>query len=51
MLATIRPDGAPQLTPVSAGVDDAGRVVTISTRETAFKVKHVRRTGRAYVCV
>jgi PPOX class probable F420-dependent enzyme len=50
VLATIRQDGSPQLTPVSVGVDDAG-LVTISSRETAFKVKHVRRTGRAYVCV
>jgi PPOX class probable F420-dependent enzyme len=50
VLATIRQDGSPQLTPITVGVDDEGLVV-ISSRETAFKVKHVRRTGRAYVCV
>ena len=42
MLATLREDGSPQLSPVTAAVDDAGRV-TISTRETAFKIKHIRR--------
>ncbi len=50
VLATLRQDGSPQLTPVAVGVDDAGLVV-ISSRETAYKVKHVRRTGKAYVCV
>ncbi len=50
VFATLREDGSPQLSPVTAGVDDAGRV-TISTRETAFKVKHVRRTGRAWLCI
>jgi PPOX class probable F420-dependent enzyme len=50
VLGTLRQDGSPQLSPVSVGVDDAGLVV-ISTRETAYKVKHIRRTGRAYVCV
>lgn len=50
MVATLRPDGSPQLSPVTAGVDDAGRVL-ISTRETAVKVKHVRRSGRAWLCV
>ncbi len=50
VLATVRGDGMPQLSPVTAGVNGAGQVV-ISTRETAFKVKHVRRTGRATLCV
>jgi PPOX class probable F420-dependent enzyme len=50
VLATLRQDGSPQLTPVTAGVDDGGLVV-ISTRETAYKVKHVRRTGKAWLCV
>jgi PPOX class probable F420-dependent enzyme len=50
VLATIRQDGSPQLTPITVGVDREGFIV-ISSRETAFKVKHVRRTGRAYVCV
>jgi PPOX class probable F420-dependent enzyme len=50
VLATLRPDGTPQLSPITTGVDDDGRVI-ISTRETAIKVKHIRHTGRAWVCV
>ena len=38
VLATLRPDGTPQLSPITTGVDPEGRVV-ISTRETAIKVK------------
>lgn len=45
VLATLRKDGRPQLSPVTATVDDEGRVV-ISTRETALKVKHLRRDPR-----
>ncbi|MGI8677364.1 MAG: PPOX class F420-dependent oxidoreductase [Jatrophihabitans sp.] len=45
VLATIRTDGRPQLSPVAAAVDPQGRVV-ISTRETALKVKHLRRDPR-----
>ena len=40
VLATTRADGRPQLSPVSVGVDDAGRVL-ISTRETAIKTKNL----------
>jgi PPOX class probable F420-dependent enzyme len=50
VLATMRQDGTPQLSPVVAGVDDAGRIV-ISTRETAYKTKNLRRNPRAWVCV
>ena len=35
VLATIRKDGRPQLSPVTAGVDDEGRIL-VSTRETAM---------------
>ena len=35
VLATTRSDGRPQLSPVTVGVDDGGRVL-ISTRETAM---------------
>lgn len=45
VLATIRTDGRPQLSPVAATVDIEGRVV-VSTRETALKVKHLRRDPR-----
>jgi len=50
VLATLRRDGAPQLSPVAASIDDAGRVV-VSTRETAMKTKNLRRDPRAWLCV
>jgi PPOX class probable F420-dependent enzyme len=50
VLSTLRPDGTPQLSPVTVGVDGEGRV-TVSTRETAVKVKHLRRDPRAWLCV
>src|SRR3989442_15542596 len=50
VLATTRSDGAPQTSPVTVGVDEDGCAV-ISTRETAFKVKHLRRDPRAWLCV
>ena len=50
MLATFRRDGRPQLSPVAAGIDDEGRV-EISTRETAMKIKNLRRDPRISVCV
>jgi PPOX class probable F420-dependent enzyme len=45
VLATVRRDGRPQLSPVTAAVDDAGRVI-ISTREPAMKVRNARRDPR-----
>ena len=50
VLATFRADGRPQLSPVAVGVDAEGRAV-VSSRETAFKVKNLRRDPRASVCV
>jgi PPOX class probable F420-dependent enzyme len=50
VLATLRQDGGPQLSPVLVGVDDDGSLI-ISTRESAMKTANVRRTGRAWVCV
>src|SRR5215210_8099495 len=50
VLATIRKDGRPQMSAVSVGVDDAGRAV-ISTREDAYKTRHLRRDPRASICV
>jgi PPOX class probable F420-dependent enzyme len=50
VLATMRRDGTPQMSPVGCGVDGEGRVV-ISSRETAIKVKNVRRDPRAWLCV
>ena len=48
--ATFRKDGRPAMSPVTVVVDDEGRVV-ISTRQTAMKVKHLRRDPRISVVV
>jgi PPOX class probable F420-dependent enzyme len=45
VMATFRRDGRPALSPVTAAVDDAGRIV-VSTRQTAMKVAHLRRDPR-----
>jgi PPOX class probable F420-dependent enzyme len=50
VLATRKGDGEPQLSPILANVDGDGRVI-ISSRETAFKVKNLKRDPRASVCV
>jgi PPOX class probable F420-dependent enzyme len=50
VLATIRNDGSPQLSPVLVAVDDEGRAV-VSTRETAMKVHNLRRDPRLWLCV
>jgi PPOX class probable F420-dependent enzyme len=50
ILATFRADGRPQLSPVAVAVDGAGRAA-VSSRETAFKVKNLRRDPRATICV
>ena len=49
VLLTRRADGGPQMSPITAGVDDAGRIV-ISSRETAYKVRNLRRDPAASVC-
>jgi PPOX class probable F420-dependent enzyme len=50
VLATMRRDGTPQLSPVACAVDDSGAVV-VSTRESAVKTRNVRRDPRAWLCV
>jgi PPOX class probable F420-dependent enzyme len=50
VLATRRADGRPQLSPVTAGVDDDGRIL-ISTREPAVKARNLARDPRAALCV
>ena len=50
VLATFRRDGRPQLSPVAAGIDDDGRI-EISSRETAMKVKNLRRDPRISLCL
>lgn len=49
VLATTRSDGTPQMSPVTAGIDDQGRV-EISSRETAYKVRHLRALPYASYC-
>jgi PPOX class probable F420-dependent enzyme len=50
VLATFRADGTPQMSPIAADVDPEGMVV-VSSRETAMKVKNLRRDARASVIV
>jgi PPOX class probable F420-dependent enzyme len=50
VLLTRRADGSPQMSPVLAGVDAAGRVI-VSTRATAMKVRNLRRDPHAWLCV
>jgi len=50
VLATWRSTGTPQLSPVTVGVDEAGYAV-ISSRQTAYKVRNLRRDPRGYLCV
>jgi PPOX class probable F420-dependent enzyme len=50
VLATAKSDGSPQLSPVSVGLNDAGDAV-ISSRETAYKVRNLRRDPRVWLCV
>ncbi len=50
VLATYKKDGGIQMSPITPGLDEAGRVV-ISSRESAFKVNNLRRDSRAAVCV
>jgi PPOX class probable F420-dependent enzyme len=50
VMTTRRANGDPQLSPVVCGVDADGRV-TVSTRETALKVKNLRRDPRVSMCV
>jgi len=50
VLHTRRASGDPQLSPVTVGVDDAGRAL-ISSRETAVKTKNLARDPRASLVV
>ena len=50
VLATRRSDGGPQMSPVGVVVMDDGRV-GISSRETAVKVKNLRRHPVAWLCL
>jgi PPOX class probable F420-dependent enzyme len=50
VFSAFRPDGTPQMSPVLVAVDSAGHVL-VSSRETAYKVKQVRRDPRVSLCV
>ncbi|MFC8296545.1 PPOX class F420-dependent oxidoreductase [Micromonospora orduensis] len=50
VLMTTRPDGRPQSSPVSAGVDGQGRLV-VSTYPERAKVTNIRRDLRVSACV
>lgn len=50
VMATWSSSGGIQQSPVLVGVDDEGRFV-VSSRETAYKVKHLRRDPRTQLCI
>jgi PPOX class probable F420-dependent enzyme len=50
VLATMRTDGTPQMSPVLVALDDDGRAL-VSTRETALKVRNLRRDPRMWLCL
>jgi PPOX class probable F420-dependent enzyme len=50
VMATQHPSGRLQLSPVTVGVDAAGRAV-VSTRETARKTRNLARDPRVSLCV
>jgi PPOX class probable F420-dependent enzyme len=50
LLATTRADGRPQMSPVTCGVDDAGRLV-VSTYPDRAKAANARRDDRVSMCV
>jgi PPOX class probable F420-dependent enzyme len=49
VLSVTRADGKAQMSPVTAAVDDEGRIV-ISSRETAYKVKSLRARPYGAYC-
>ena len=49
VIATTRADGTTQMSPVTVGVDAEGRAI-VSSRETAYKVRHLRALPYAAVC-
>jgi PPOX class probable F420-dependent enzyme len=50
VLATVRADGRPQMSPVTVAVDAAGNIV-VSSRQTAYKVRNLRRDPHVFLCV
>lgn len=50
VLVTRRRDGSLQMSLVSPGIDAEGRVI-VTTRESAYKTKNIRRDPRVSLCV
>lgn len=50
VICTLRESGEPALSPIAVGIDKDGFAV-ISSRETAYKVRHLRRDPRVWLCV
>ena len=50
VLATRKRDGSTQLSPVTVALDAEGRAI-VSSRQTAYKVKNLRRDPTASLCV
>ena len=49
VLSTRRAEGDPQMSPVTVGAE--GDKIIISSRETAYKVRNIRRDPRVSLCV
>ena len=49
VIATTKADGSTQMSPITVGVDREGRVV-VSSRETAYKVRHLQALPYAAIC-
>jgi PPOX class probable F420-dependent enzyme len=49
VMATTKADGSTQMSPITVGVDRDGRVV-VSSRETAYKVRHLHALPYAAIC-
>lgn len=49
VIATTRADGTTQMSPITVGADREGRVV-VSSRATAYKVRHLRALPYAAIC-
>jgi PPOX class probable F420-dependent enzyme len=49
VMATTRSDGSTQMSPITVGVDPLGRAI-VSSRETAYKVRHLTALPYAAIC-
>jgi PPOX class probable F420-dependent enzyme len=50
VLATMRSDGTPQMSPVLHALDDNGDLL-LSTRQAAYKTRNMRRNPTVWLCV